>query len=63
MPCLLPNGMVVLLCPALLEAYNVWLRIGSGDLDSDFRKTLIAKFGDELESPAIERQDAYVGRW
>jgi hypothetical protein len=54
--------MVVLLRPALLKAYNVWLRTGGGDLDSDFCKTLIAELGDELEAPAIERQDAYARR-
>lgn len=62
MACLFPNGMVILLCPALLESYNVWLRIGGGDLDSNFGKTLIAELGDELETPAIERQYPYARR-
>ena len=62
MACLFPNGMVILLRPALLESYNVWLRIGGGDLDSNFGKTLIAELGDKLEPPAIERQDANIRR-
>jgi hypothetical protein len=62
MACLLPNGMVILLRPALLESYNVGLRIGGGDLDTNFGKTLIAELGDELEPPAIEGQDAYARR-
>ena len=63
MLCLLPNGIVVLLRPALLEPYNVWLRTGGGDLISYFGKALIAEFGNELKAPAIERQDAYTRRW
>jgi len=55
MLCLLPNRIVVLLRPALLESDNVWLRTGGGDLVSDFGKALIAQLGDELETPAIER--------
>jgi hypothetical protein len=58
--CLLAYSVIVLLRPALLKSYNVWLRTCGGDLDSDFRETLITKFGDELETPAIERQYAYA---
>jgi len=61
--CLLPYGIVVLLRPALLESNNVWLRTGGGDLVSDFNKALVAQLGDELEAPAIERQDAYARWW
>jgi hypothetical protein len=53
--CLFPNRVVVLLRPALLESYNVWLRTGGSDLISNLRKTLIAELGDELEAPAVER--------
>jgi hypothetical protein len=62
MACLFPNGMVILLRPAFLESYNVWLRIGGGDLDSNFGKTFIAELGDELEPPAVEGQDTYARR-
>jgi hypothetical protein len=60
MLCLLANRMVILLGPALLETDNVWLRTRGGDLDSYLRKALIAKFGDELETPAIERKYSYA---
>jgi hypothetical protein len=54
MLCLLANRMVILLRPALLQADNVWPWTRGGDLDSYLREALIAKFGDELETPAIE---------
>lgn len=56
-PRLLPYGLVVLLRPALLQPDNVWLWLGRRDLVADFREALVAELRDELEAPAIERQD------
>lgn len=62
MLCPLPYGIVVLLCPALLQPDNVRRRLRRGDLDPDFREALIALLGDELEAPAIEGEDPDAGR-
>ena len=57
MLCLFPNNVVVLLCPTLLQADNVWPGACSGDLNPNFCETFIAEFRDEFQTPAIERQD------
>jgi hypothetical protein len=57
------NGIVVLLCPALLEANNVWSRISGGDLAANLSQALIAEGSNVLEAPAIQRQDPQAGRF
>lgn len=48
---------VVLLRPAFLEADNVGGRVGDGELPTYLGETLIAVFGEVLETPTVEGQD------
>jgi hypothetical protein len=52
--CLLPDSIVVLLRPALLQSDNVWPGVRSCDLVGDFCESLTTELRDELETPAIE---------
>lgn len=60
MSCLVSYSIVVLPRPALLQTDNVRARVGCRDLNANFREALIAELGDELEAPAIEREDPQV---
>ena len=54
MLCLLPNRIVVLLRPALLQTDNVGSGVRSGDLVCDFREALVAECCYVFEAPAVE---------
>jgi hypothetical protein len=50
---LLPYDVIILLRPTFLQTDNVWSGVRGGDLVANFFQSLIAKFGDKLEAPAI----------
>jgi hypothetical protein len=60
---LLSYDIVILLRPALLQTNNVWPGVRSGDLVANLLETLVAELRDELETPAIQREDPDVRRW
>ena len=48
---------VVFLCPAFLEADDVWCWCGRGYSMSDFEQTFAAEGCEVFEAPAVECQD------
>lgn len=54
---LIPDTVVVLLCPAFLECYNGWLGACGSDFSTDLRDALVPVFGEEFETPAVQGED------